>query len=68
VVVGFRISGKGRRLFGDGLAVWIAQPYRTHDAAWDDDFYGDEQYTVDDTARHAIELQVAFVLKLLLFV
>eukprot|EP00611_Tribonema_gayanum_P029464 TRINITY_DN7891_c0_g1_i5.p1 TRINITY_DN7891_c0_g1~~TRINITY_DN7891_c0_g1_i5.p1 ORF type:complete len:465 (+),score=91.70 TRINITY_DN7891_c0_g1_i5:238-1632(+) len=45
VIVEFRISGKGRRLFGDGLAVWLAQPYRTHDAAWDDDFYfGDQAY------------------------
>jgi Legume-like lectin family len=39
VVLEFRISGKGRRFFGDGLALWIVQPEKTHDSVWQDDFY-----------------------------
>jgi hypothetical protein len=41
VVIQFRISGKGSRLFGDGLALWLAIPDREAELwGWgDDDFY-----------------------------
>ncbi|CAM9225147.1 unnamed protein product [Ascophyllum nodosum] len=38
-VLEFRISGKGDRFFGDGLAVWVVEPERLHD--FDDLRYGD---------------------------
>eukprot|EP00904_Undaria_pinnatifida_P013990 jgi/Undpi1/9721/HiC_scaffold_27.g12177.m1 len=44
-VLEFRVSGKGDRFFGDGLAMWVVEPERRHD--FDDLHYGGDYYEDD---------------------